>query len=81
MGTPRLWHGNGYCDDIWIDKLVGDIDFYIVKLGCGTLLKFDAGDLFDHDGRRYVADLEDAIVIAEKPEKLDFSHLPPFEFS
>lgn len=69
-----------FVDDIWLDKLVGDIDFYIVKLGCGTLLKFNAGDLFDHDGRRYIADFGDARAIDMLPEQLDFSHLKPFEF-
>lgn len=79
MGTPRLWHGSGFCDDIWIDKLMAD-GVYIVELGCGTLLQFDQGDLFDDDGRRFIADFEDAIVIDKLPDELDFSHLPAFEF-
>lgn len=71
-----------FCGDIWIDKLVGDIDFYIVRLGCGTLLKFDASDLYEDDGRRWIVDVKDATPIDELPEKVkvDISHLKPFEF-
>ncbi len=76
----KLSYGYGTCGDVWIDKLVGDFDFYIVELGCGTLLKFDTDKLMDDDGRRYIADLEDAIVLDALPSEYDTSHLKPFVF-
>lgn len=80
MGKPRLWHGRGYCDDIWIDKLVREVRYYIVRLGCGTLLRCREEDLHCHDGRRWTVDFEDMTIIDKLPAEMDLSHLPAFEF-